>query len=77
MRKWEIELKNHTEDDVVVRLAEYAVGQWHLEGDVQPTEVESNSLFYIDVPVMAGEEKTITYTIVQENVESGDPVLPG
>ncbi|MBD3175563.1 MAG: hypothetical protein GF320_10295 [Armatimonadia bacterium] len=77
MRKWEIELKNHTEDDVVVRLAEYAVGQWHLEGDVQPSEVESNSLFYIDVPVMAGEEKTITYTIVQENVEPGDPVLPG
>lgn len=74
-RTWRIRLYNHTQNDLVVRLVEYAVGQWHLTGDLQPTEVKNSGVFHIDVPVAAGEDKAIEYTIVQENVEPGEPVL--
>ncbi|MGI6352798.1 MAG: hypothetical protein ACOX6M_14025 [Armatimonadota bacterium] len=75
-RTWRVDLKNHTPDDLVIRLVEVATGQWSLAGEIQPTEVKNGNVFHIDVPVAAGEEKTIEYTIIQENVEPGDAVLP-
>lgn len=74
-RVWKIKLKNHTANDLTVRLTERGVGEWVVIGDLQPTKVEDAGTIHFDIPVAKGEEKEVTYTIVQRNIEPGEPTL--
>jgi hypothetical protein len=75
VREWKIELKNHTEKEITVRLVEHAVGQWEVTSELKPTEVKDIGTLHFDIPVKAGETMTVTYTINQRNCEPGEPSL--
>ncbi len=71
-RTWTIKLKNHTDKAATVRLTEHAVGEWEVTSELKPTEVENLQTLHFDIPVEAGAEVEVTYTIVQKNIEPNE-----
>jgi len=74
-RVWKVTLKNHTDKALTVRVKEHAVGEWSVEGDIQPTSVEDIGTMYFDVEVPANGEKVLQYTVVQRNIEPNEPSI--
>jgi hypothetical protein len=71
-RVYTTKLKNHTDREITLRLVEHVLGQWEVASELKPTEVKSGSLIYFDIPLGAGAETEVTYTLIQRNVEPGE-----
>ncbi|MCK5146578.1 DUF4139 domain-containing protein [bacterium] len=62
----EIVLKNHKDDDVIMRASEHAWGSWKIKAHSHEFEIKDSSNFYFDVKVPARKDVTITYTILSK-----------
>jgi hypothetical protein len=60
---WEVELRNHKDEDITVTVIERTGGDWHITVENVDHVKESNNEIKWYVPVKANDEATLTYTI--------------
>jgi hypothetical protein len=60
---WEVTLRNHKEEDIVVTVIERTGGDWEIEEENYEHVKESNNLIKWRVPVKKDGESKLTYTI--------------
>ncbi|MFH1788349.1 MAG: DUF4139 domain-containing protein [Candidatus Altiarchaeota archaeon] len=61
--KWEVLLKNHKDEDIIVTVLESTGGDWEIISETHPHIKESNHLIKWRIPVTARKETKLTYTI--------------
>jgi hypothetical protein len=64
---YEITLRNHKKTDVTINCVEHAYGQWKITDSSQPFVKKTADVFEFAVPVAAGGEAKVTYTIDIKN----------
>ena len=64
---YEITLRNHKKSDVIVNCVEHAYGQWKVTDSSMPFVKKTADVFEFAVPVSAGGEAKVTYTIDIKN----------
>jgi hypothetical protein len=64
---YEITLRNHKKTDVTIDCIEHANGQWKITDSSQPYIKKTADVFEFAVPVLAGGEAKVTYTIDIKN----------
>jgi hypothetical protein len=64
---FEITLRNHKKSDVTINCIEHASGQWKIINPSHPYIKKTSDVFEFAVPVPAGGEATVTYTIDTKN----------
>jgi hypothetical protein len=64
---YEITLRNHKKTDVTIDCIEHANGQWKITDSSQPYVKKTADVFEFSVPVPAGGEAKVTYTIDIKN----------
>ncbi|MDR3611946.1 MAG: hypothetical protein P4L53_00170 [Candidatus Obscuribacterales bacterium] len=64
---YEITLRNHKKTDVTINCVEHASGQWKIINSSHPYVKKTADVFEFAVPVRAGGEATVTYTIDTKN----------
>jgi hypothetical protein len=64
---YEITLRNHKKTDVTINCVEHAYGQWKITDSSQPFIKKTADVFEFAVPVPAGGEAKVTYTIDIKN----------
>jgi hypothetical protein len=64
---YEITLRNHKKTDVTINCVEHAYGQWKITDSSQPFVKKTAEIFEFAVPVPAGAEAKVTYTIDIKN----------
>lgn len=60
---WEVELRNHKDEDITVTVVERTSGDWDIVRENVDHVKESNNLIKWRVPVKANDEAKLTYTI--------------
>ena len=60
---WEIGIRNHKREAVTVLVREYVPGEWSIMDNSHPYEKETAHRIRFDVPVPAGGESTLTYSV--------------
>ena len=60
---WEVELRNHKDEDITVTVIERTGGDWHIVEENFDHVKESNNVIKWYVPVKANSDSTLTYTI--------------
>ncbi len=60
---WEVELRNHKDEDIVVTVLERTGGDWEITEENYEHTKESNNKIRWSVPVKANGESTLTYVI--------------
>ncbi len=60
---WEVELRNHKDEDIVVTVLERTGGDWEIVKENYEHTKESNNKIRWRIPVKANGESTLTYTI--------------
>jgi hypothetical protein len=64
---FEITLRNHKKTDVTINCVEHTYGQWKITTSSQPYTKKTSDVFEFAVPVPAGGEAKVTYTIEIKN----------
>jgi hypothetical protein len=64
---YEITLRNHKKTDVTIDCIEHVSGQWKITDSSRPYVKKSAKIFEFTVPVPAGGEATVAYTIDIKN----------
>jgi len=60
---WEITLRNHSVDDVMIEVLESAGGEWSIQASSHEAHKLDAGRFRFDIPVVAGRETILTYTV--------------
>lgn len=60
---WDVEVRNHKDEDTQVSLVEPAGGEWSIVRSDHPYEKVDQGTFHFDVEVPAHESVTVSYTI--------------
>lgn len=60
---WEVELRNHKDEDITVTVVERTGGDWNIVQENVDHVKESNNVIKWRVPVKANDEAKLTYTI--------------
>jgi len=60
---WEITIRNHKDEDIMVTVIERVWGDWEIVEENYPHEKESNTKIKWRIPVKANSNATLTYTI--------------
>ncbi|HTV17839.1 MAG TPA: DUF4139 domain-containing protein [Polyangiaceae bacterium] len=60
---WQIEVRNHKDEDIHVEVREPAGGDWTVTKSSHPAQKEDNNNFFFDVPVAKRGKTQLTYSI--------------
>ena len=60
---WEVNLRNHKKEPIVVDLVENLSGNWQMTQNSHPYEKDSAFKVIFQIPIAADSEKKITYTV--------------